>query len=251
MKLTKSQVKRAMPSLFKKAKELGYVGSEDNGKKILNFLKDEEVNVKLSGKAIDLDEALAVLESAAEAIVELDDSEVEGAEMDIEEEEMVEKSLKPKATKKLSEAVQVKAVNRQYEIYKKKIARGKAKFSTPEAAEFYGALARTKIMGEKNYSMKDSDKKVLEIHGKANTGSTGSAGGDLYNPEFWPELLELRSRYGAARRLLTVRNGQRDKWMSQYTFLVRLFTSPAKRLRSLHLILSLIKLILLAKPTLR
>ena len=86
-------------------------------------------------------------------------------------------------------------------------AKHSVKFSSADAAEHFGAVVRLTATKGMPYSQRRND---LDIIGKTQTSGTDSAGGFTFNPEFLPELTNLRNEFGLARRLGRVRNMSND-----------------------------------------
>jgi HK97 family phage major capsid protein len=198
------------------AKGQGFDTDGKSLKDIASFLSTKDiVLMDEAGEEISLDEIVEVLdrvvvtlESAEDAeVVEDTPAEVETNELD-EEKEKPEMKARPKKLA-TSERVSVQSVATKNYTNRAKHGFGRGKsvlFSSGEVAEKVGAAMRLQIAGQKAYSQREKD---LNIVGKTQTNAN-AAGGFLYNDEFYPELIYLRSQFGLARKISTVRNMSRE-----------------------------------------
>lgn len=209
------------------AKNQGFDNEGKSFKEVAEFVTSKGITLMDNeGNEVDLDEVvemldrvIVTLDGAEDAVVVEDEvteevaEEVETSEYKEEKEEilMEQKNLTTKdIMSPWKNSVSVESVAVKNYNNRAKFGYGRSKsvlFSDGNTAEKVGAAMRLSIMQGKQYSQKEAD---LKIVGKTQTGSSDSDGGFLFNDEFYPELIYLRSQFGLARRISTVRNMSRD-----------------------------------------
>jgi len=204
----------------------GFTGKFADVDAVCEFVEDNGLTFKAGGKELDKKMLMNILGGT----IELEPAEevVEGDAMDeeVDEPKMADED-KPKSASSIKSGdlnrINSKAAqsfgkptfsigNFAHKRYNQKAAHGfgarqSVKFSSADAAEHFAAVIRLTATKGRHYSQRGTD---LEIIGKTQTSSTDSAGGFTFNPEFLPELTNLRNEFGLARRLGRVRNMSND-----------------------------------------
>jgi HK97 family phage major capsid protein len=227
VKITRKKAVDLLKQIREAAMELGYEGKATDADAIDAFLAEANVEVKSEGKAVKakaLMEVVGTLDiTPTEAAVETDEYMDDEEKMADEDEEDKGKSLRSKMARAASKSTPAgRRDNWAGELYKSKAARGATGFANKEAAEVFGAWARSASVDclnrkdgprvrqayqESGQARKDAE--ILRAHFGTKTANTvdPTLGASLIAEAYDTDLILIKNEFGNARKLVEVITG--------------------------------------------
>ncbi|HEY7824043.1 MAG TPA: phage major capsid protein [Acidimicrobiia bacterium] len=224
--MNRKDAARILKQMREEALELGYDGKATDGEALDSFLTELNVEFKHAGKAVSAKAMLQVIGGTLEVEPMEEAPEVEGNEMDEDEEAKMEdedenagkargKSVRKAIATNHTFNGKAGRVDRSKSLYNRKAQRGEAGFTDADSACEFAAWARTQALTyarskdaariKSAYTESGQFRKDLEVLGVKNAETVDpTLGGSLIREALDQNVIVIKNEFGVARQLADV-----------------------------------------------